>query len=84
MAEMETRATREAAKLIKDTATATALALNVQYIQRDILEIKQSIKDMASKDDSFVHKEDFVFWRNILVSGMLLTVFMGVIIQAIR
>lgn len=78
------KAVDTAAALIKKTAEDTAMALNVQYIQRDILEIKQSIKDMLSKDDNFVHKDEFVFWRNILVSGMLLTVALGVIVNAVR
>lgn len=36
-----------AAALIKTTAESTATALNIQYIQKDILEIKQTLKDMG-------------------------------------
>ena len=79
-----------AADLIKQTAEATATSLNIQYIQRDILEIKQGQKDaaktlqgalenMTKRDEKFVLKDDFVWWRNLIVSGMLLTVFIGVV-----
>ncbi len=68
-----------AAALIKATSETTAQAL--QYIQKDISEIKenqknnaekteQSFKDITTRDDKFTLKEDFVFWRNILLSGM--------------
>lgn len=75
-------------EIVKQATEATATALNIQYIQRDILEIKQELKDSANKlestmeelakrDENFVRKEEFVFWRNLLVSGMLLTIFLG-------
>lgn len=68
-----------AASLIKSTAEATATALNISYIQRDILEIKQAIKELTQKDESYVLKEEFFFWRNLLVGGLLLTIAVGVI-----
>lgn len=76
--------TEKAANLIKETAEATAMSLNIQYIQKDITEIKQSVKDLANKDSNYVSKEDFTFWRNLLVSGMLLTIFVGIITNYIR
>lgn len=92
---LEKIAAEEAAKLVKETAESTAMALNMQYIQRDIQEIKQAIKDialdhdkfietLAKLSDTFVKKEEFIFWRNLLVSGMLLTITLGIIVNAVR
>lgn len=38
----------DAAALVKTTAEATATSLNIQYIQRDILEIKTTLKEMST------------------------------------
>ncbi len=46
----------KAAALVKETAEATALALNVSYIQRDIMEIRTDIKGMSG---TFVTMADF-------------------------
>lgn len=43
-----------------------------------------SMKDLIAKDNNYVLKEDFTFWRNILVSGMLLSIFIGVILSFIK
>ena len=45
-----------AAALIKTTAESTATALNIQYIQKDILEIKQTLKDINT---SYVSTSEF-------------------------
>ena len=41
-----------AAALIKSTAETTATALNIQYIQRDILDIKGTLKSMADAQET--------------------------------
>lgn len=38
----------KAATLVKATAESTATALNIQYIQKDILEIKEGIKGLTA------------------------------------
>lgn len=35
-------------------------------------------------DDTYVKKDDFLFWRNILISGIILTIFLGIISQFIK
>lgn len=78
-------------ELIKQATTA----LNISYIQRDIVEIKQAqketslemktaLKAIADKDESFVKKEEFIFWRNLLVTGMIGTIFIGIVMSAIK
>lgn len=79
---MEAAAT--AAALVKSTADATAIALNIQYIQRDITEIKVAIKELTDKEDIYVLKEDFLFWRNLLVGGLFLTLAVGVLQNFIK
>lgn len=71
-----------AAATAASTAAATAAALvglDIGYIKRDIAEIKESIAGLRLKEESYVRKEDFVFWRNLLISGMLLAIFLGTI-----
>ena len=43
---------QNAAQIIRQTAETSATALNIQYIQRDIQEIKQSIKETNEKSVS--------------------------------
>lgn len=43
-----------AANLIKSTAESTATALNIQYIQKDVLEIKDAIKSLMASQDGKV------------------------------
>lgn len=86
--ELATRATQTAealakAKVTSDT-TAAVLAADIGYIKTDISEIKQTLKDFALKDTQYVLKDDFNFWRNILVSGLLLTLAVGVISNFIK
>lgn len=45
-----------AAQLVKTTAEQTATALNIQYIQKDVAEIKLDIKSMATAQDGKVDK----------------------------
>jgi len=85
-------AAAEAAKVI---ANASAEALKVSQLQNtkdhDLLvemktkmeRISQDISDMSKRDGNFVMKDDFVFWRNILVGSMLTTVFVSVLINVI-
>ena len=89
-----TSATAEAlaaAKAKSDVALAV-VATNIEFIKADITEIKQNLKDSAikmeaavkellDKDEHFVLKEDFIFWRNILISGILLTIASGVVLS---
>lgn len=47
----------DAATLMKQTAEATATALNIQYIQKDISDIKLSLKEMSGM---YVPKNEFI------------------------
>ena len=51
---------------------------NIEVIKTDIHEIK------AKLDDVYVKKEDFFFWRNILISGIILSLFIGVILNLLK
>lgn len=68
------------AKVASDV-TAAVLAADIGYIKQDIAEIKQTIKDFASRDNMYALKEDLDFWRNILVGSMLVTVFISIILK---
>ncbi len=69
-------------KTASDIVTAV-LSSDVKHIQIDITEIKQTLKDINSKDEQYVLKEDFAFWRNLLVSGMLLTIVVAILTKLI-
>ena len=92
---LEMVATDKASDLIKDTAERTATALNIQYIQKDIVDIKQVLKDISARDDTYVRKselditkfaqkDEFLYWRNILVGGILVTFGLGLSLNLFR
>lgn len=62
----------KAASLIKSTAESTATALNIQYIQKDILEIKEAIKGLSKTQEGKV--EDL----EKKIEALSRTVFIGI------
>lgn len=62
----------KAAALIKSTAETTATALNIQYIQKDILEIKDSVKSLVSVQDGKVAELENK------IDGLSRTVYIGI------
>ncbi len=48
--------TASAAQLVKTTAEQTATALNIQYIQRDMAEMKLSLATLATSQDGKVEE----------------------------
>lgn len=56
MTKVEDTATAAAAALVKSTADQTATSLNIQYIQRDIAEIKASVRGFEGQ---FVSRTEF-------------------------
>ena len=46
----------KAAALIKSTAESTATALNIQYMQKDISEIKEGIKSLITTQDGKIEE----------------------------
>ena len=47
-------------------------------------DIKISVRELSLKDGLYVLKDDFTFWRNLLVSGLLLSIFIGVVLNLIN
>lgn len=93
--ESKEQSVNTAATIIKNAAETAAMSLNIQYIQRDMAEMKQvqkdnalkleqALRDINSKDNNFVSKEDFFFWRNVLITGILLTIFLGIIANFLK
>lgn len=68
----ETAAALAKAKADSDVNSAI-MSTNISFIKQEIVEVKTSLKELTAKDGEYVLKEDFVFWRNILISGMLLS-----------
>ena len=46
----------KAARIIKETTESTATALNIQYIQKDIVEIKEAVKSLAANQDGKIEE----------------------------
>ncbi len=44
-------------------------------------DLKAAVKEFAASHDNYVLKDDFVFWRNLLVGGMISTIFIGIIVN---
>lgn len=62
----------KAAQIVKTTAETTATALNIQFIQKDILEIKESIKLIVSTQDGKVQEleKKIDFLQKMVYMGM--------------
>ncbi len=43
------------------------------------VEVKSGIKNKASRSEVKEFKDDFIYWRNILVGGILLSIFLMVL-----
>lgn len=45
-------------------------------------EIKEMVSSLSLKMDKVIeekaNKEDFIFWRNILISGLIISIFIGI------
>jgi hypothetical protein len=56
-------------------------------IKTDMAGVKSDIKGMIDKLDKAiackVDKEDFLFWRNILITGIIMTIFASIIMNII-
>ena len=70
------------AKADADGASAV-LTHGVAFIKAEIGEIKDAVKILAAKDGNYVLKEDFTFWRNLLVSGMLTTIALAAMMRVL-
>jgi predicted nucleic acid-binding Zn-ribbon protein len=70
------------------------LEKDVEYLGKEIKDVKEETHDINHKIDAmhkrfdtfsveirdgFVRNREFVFWRNLLVSGLLLTIAVGVV-----
>ena len=71
------------AKVASDISSAV-LAVDIGYIKTDVSEIKKSVKELAERDGLYVLKDDFSFWRNLLVGGILVSIFIGVVMNLIK
>ena len=67
----------KAAALVQETADRTATALNIQYIQKDVAEIKTDIKNLVAAQAAFVPLTAHNELAN-QVSALSKTVYVGI------
>src|SRR3990167_3268237 len=67
-----------------DLSRVPLICQSIVDIREDLKEIKQSIKDLDMKNETYVREKDFTFWRNLLVSGLLLSIAVGFIMNLVR
>lgn len=61
------------------------MKLEIQEVKNDVKDIKNSLDDFIRRaDDSYARKEEFIFWRNLMISGIVGTIFLGIISQYIK
>lgn len=72
----------EAAKIV--TATTSGDHDLLVELRSEMRNLKVAVEKLSENDNSYVLKEDFAFWRNILVSGMLLSIFIGVVFNFLK
>lgn len=64
----------------KETERLTKVETKMDYMQDEIHEIKESLnKFIETADNKYAPKDQFNFWRNVLISGILVTIMIGVI-----
>lgn len=78
---------------LKTIANAAAEALKVTNIKggndHDLIvtlieqmrTLQKTVEKLSESDNTYVLKDDFNFWKNIIVGGMLLTIFTSVIMN---
>jgi len=65
------------------------LEISVAEHAKDIKYMKEKLDSIEEKLDRFIERsdvrytrnEEFCFWRNILVSGVLISIFLGILFQ---
>lgn len=75
------------------------LEKDVEYINKNMDDIKVKMSSIDNKIDavherldsfasdihqSYVKKDEFIFWRNLIVSGLLATIALGIIVKLIN
>jgi len=76
-------AASQSAQTAANSATAAALVgLNIDFIQKDIAEIKNSMKDMTNK---FVTKDEFIPIKQVVYGliGIILVTFVGAVLTIV-
>jgi len=85
-------ASESAAKVVTEAAAAQVRVVDAKNAgDHDLLvvlnskmeDIKEAVKELASRDGLYVLKEDFIFWRNLLVGSMIGTIFLGIVVNII-
>lgn len=57
---------------------------DIEYMKDKLDSIESKLDDfIKSADDKYARNEEFIFWRNVLISGILLSIFLAVILQLI-
>jgi len=75
----QTVATQASEALKVSSATTSGDHDLLQRVDQKVDGLIITVEKMSSRDNLFVLKEDFNVWRNILISGMLLTIVVGII-----
>ena len=58
---------------------------HLKNLDTSVGEIKETLKEFIDKaDDKYAPRESFIFWRNILVGGILVSIFLAVVALAIE
>jgi len=65
----------------------TKIKKDIEYTRTNVNDIKDNIKSLHKKFDSFIlsipknytAKDEFILWRNLLIVGILGTIFMSII-----
>ena len=84
-------AAEEAAKVVSAAAAAAATQTSNVKSSEDhdlLIEVKTkvdaliiSVEKLTTRDDLYVLKDDFNLWRNILISGLLLTIAASILLK---
>lgn len=62
-------------------------SVTMDFMKQEISEVKEDVKDIKKNledfircaDENYARKEEFIFWRNMMITGILGTIFLNVI-----
>lgn len=63
-----------------ETERLTKVETKMDYMQDKVDHIEKMLADfIKSSDSKYAPKDQFNFWRNVLISGIIVTIFVGIL-----
>ena len=83
-------AAMDATKVIASAASDALKVSNVKdgndhdllvSLDTKMIDLRAAVEKLTVRDDLYVLKEDYIVWRNILITGLFLTITVGILMK---